>query len=339
MAALDGNLIEADGTYTVAVIPGHRYVFAAAGTFGGGSLAIKWLDARGNAVAFEDSPLTAAGTFAVYAPTPVVQLILSGATDPAITVSLASSPGVTREQLEQILGDSVVFSGIQLSDQSDTLLPSLKISGDQNGRMIIGTEDGNVEVGSSSRFRIDTARTIEAATIVAGNAYYSLGYFQLNPDEFALNQAFRITGTVGAQASSAYAGAASFGLRPEGATAAGFKEGAAIMGAGGSGGQSNWFPRVKLVAASSGTKLVAREYVTPGTGAIMSNVTRYHASDPSAIVVGATNTNTSALSVHGGEPSATGGTNRIEVYFYAPQDAGFAGIIETYARLKLELIA
>lgn len=89
MAALTSNKITANGTYDVATPPG-RYALGIGGTaFGSGSLAISWLDAAGNATAYDDSPLTANGGLEIIVPNAAgIRLVLSGATNPVITVSL-----------------------------------------------------------------------------------------------------------------------------------------------------------------------------------------------------------------------------------------------------------
>jgi len=93
-APLSGNKITSDGTYTVTTQPGQRYVFSASGTFGGGSLAIQWNDGT-TATAFANSPATAAETWTFTAPSKQVDLVLSGATDPSITIGLTLATGNT----------------------------------------------------------------------------------------------------------------------------------------------------------------------------------------------------------------------------------------------------
>lgn len=88
MAALTSNTITADGTYSLSTIPGQLYVFSVAGTFGSGSLAIKWIDPAGNATAFSTSPATSATTFTLRAPSAQVDLVLSGSTNPSLTIGL-----------------------------------------------------------------------------------------------------------------------------------------------------------------------------------------------------------------------------------------------------------
>lgn len=95
MPVLDGNRITADGTYTVATLPGKTYSFAASGDFGGGTLAVKWLDDEGNATAFPNVTLSAAGAFPFTAPSKTVALVVADATDPDIEVSVVvASAGV-----------------------------------------------------------------------------------------------------------------------------------------------------------------------------------------------------------------------------------------------------
>lgn len=100
-AALNGP-ITADGTYTVSTLPGKRYVFSAAGTFGSGTLAIKWNDGT-TATAFSNSPATAAETWTFTAPSRQVDLVLSGSTAADITVGISlvdgSSPVVSSEEI------------------------------------------------------------------------------------------------------------------------------------------------------------------------------------------------------------------------------------------------
>ncbi len=86
MSQLVGNIIIANGTYTVPILPG-RYALQAGGAFGGGSLAVSWQDAYGNTGAFPSSPLTAAGGFEFVTACATLSLTLSGATSPSITLS------------------------------------------------------------------------------------------------------------------------------------------------------------------------------------------------------------------------------------------------------------
>ena len=88
---LSGNVISANDTYTVKTIPGHRYIFSVSGNFGGGSLAIKWNDGT-SATAFGESPATAAETWGFSAPTAQVDLVLTGATAPSLTLGIVPAP-------------------------------------------------------------------------------------------------------------------------------------------------------------------------------------------------------------------------------------------------------
>ena len=89
-AALTSNKITADGTYTVPTLVGKRYVVAAAGTFGGGSLAFNWNNGI-TSTAYAGSPCGAATTFTFTAAATTAEFILTGATDPSITVTVALS--------------------------------------------------------------------------------------------------------------------------------------------------------------------------------------------------------------------------------------------------------
>jgi len=73
---------------SIQIIPGQYYSIGAAGTWGGGSLAIGWTDKAGNTVAFPDSPLSADGGFVFSAPTGTLTLTPTSVT--SITISLAN---------------------------------------------------------------------------------------------------------------------------------------------------------------------------------------------------------------------------------------------------------
>jgi len=85
-APLTGNKITEDGTYTVTTIPGARYVFAVSGDFGSGSLAINWNDGT-TSTAYANSPATAAETWTFTAAAKTLELVLTGSTDPDLTVT------------------------------------------------------------------------------------------------------------------------------------------------------------------------------------------------------------------------------------------------------------
>lgn len=91
-AALTGNTITANGTYTVPTYLGKRYVFAVSGDFGGGSLAINWSDGSVS-TAYSGSPATISKTFNFNAASTICELVLSGATAPSLTVSIALATG------------------------------------------------------------------------------------------------------------------------------------------------------------------------------------------------------------------------------------------------------
>jgi len=73
--------------------PGHSYAFAAAGTFGGGILTLKWSIDGTSFVPFNDGisdvALTAAGGREVIAPGRKVRATLAGATSPDVDIELS----------------------------------------------------------------------------------------------------------------------------------------------------------------------------------------------------------------------------------------------------------
>lgn len=85
----ENNPITSDGTYTLGGLEPHRYVIAAAGAFGGGSLAVNWSDGT-NSVPFDESPLTASGGFEASIPGNRLSFVLTGSTAPSITITATS---------------------------------------------------------------------------------------------------------------------------------------------------------------------------------------------------------------------------------------------------------
>lgn len=77
--------ISANGTTTVNV-PEGKYVIHVAGTWGSGTLSIKWYDGT-TAVEFPSGSLTANGLLEVSNGTGIIQFVLSGATNPSLKVS------------------------------------------------------------------------------------------------------------------------------------------------------------------------------------------------------------------------------------------------------------
>lgn len=75
--------------------PGRSYAFAASGTFGGGTLTLKWSIDGTTFVPFNDGvsdvALTAAGGREVIAPGRKVRVTLSGATSPDIDFEITRS--------------------------------------------------------------------------------------------------------------------------------------------------------------------------------------------------------------------------------------------------------
>ena len=80
--------VTANGTVTVSdLVPGGRYVAHAAGTYGGGTMTIKWSDGT-NDTAFPSGELTASGALEIIVPLSTVKFVLSGATNPSIIVGI-----------------------------------------------------------------------------------------------------------------------------------------------------------------------------------------------------------------------------------------------------------
>lgn len=83
------NIITADGTYDYRFPTETKLaVVTAAGEFGGGSLAISWVDAAGNAVEYPDSPLTEGGGFEALIPNNVISFDLDGSTSASIKITI-----------------------------------------------------------------------------------------------------------------------------------------------------------------------------------------------------------------------------------------------------------
>ena len=178
MPALDGNRIIADGTYTVATIPGQAYVFSASGDFGSGSLAIRWNDGT-NATAFAQSPATSAETWTITAPTRQVDLVLTGSTDPDIRISLApvdagsvtptavnlaiaADPAATGAALD---GATFPNATIQLADTSALTLPNGTLGGDGGGGAVLhdGLTEGGIPITTGTRRQGSWTGSVESA--------------------------------------------------------------------------------------------------------------------------------------------------------------------------------
>lgn len=79
--------ITANGTQKLSLAPG-EWAFQVAGTFGSGTLAIKWTDGE-NVVAYPDASFTAAGGVVVAVGAADVVIALSGATNPDLNLRVA----------------------------------------------------------------------------------------------------------------------------------------------------------------------------------------------------------------------------------------------------------
>lgn len=141
MAALTSNTITADGTYTVTTFPGMLYVLGLSGTFGSGTpgsatLTAKWVDDAGNATAFAGGAFTAAGTMTFRAPSNSVQLVLAGATDPVLVVSMPPVQGTGLGSAA--LADTGTGAGqVPVTGDYDTAGSSADVSGLVKSKMIV----------------------------------------------------------------------------------------------------------------------------------------------------------------------------------------------------------
>lgn len=90
MADLPANYtLTADGTYDFRFPTETKAaIVTAAGNFGGGSLAISWVDAEGNAVEYPDSPLTEGGGFEALIPNNIISFDLDGSTSASIKITI-----------------------------------------------------------------------------------------------------------------------------------------------------------------------------------------------------------------------------------------------------------
>lgn len=81
--------ITANGAHVVSVFPGFPYLVAASGDFGGGSLALEWLDEDGDATPLDISPATIGFAKKSESPSSRIRATLSGATAPDIELVIS----------------------------------------------------------------------------------------------------------------------------------------------------------------------------------------------------------------------------------------------------------
>lgn len=236
MAALTSNKITADGSYTIPTLAGQVYTFSVAGSFGGGSLAIKWIDAAGNSTAFSQSPVTAAASFAVRAPSDQVELVLTGSTSPLLTIGLTissqQSPPISSEIADLISGSAEATSLVDANKFAVIVSGALKWISWANIKSVFGLLTGN-NTWSGANTYTNSAHTINASNFSAPNATFNSEASVLNAGEmlrFLVDQPQLIEGhaitssgaSSGAGASSAASGIAKWGwLLTAGTTAAG----------------------------------------------------------------------------------------------------------------------
>tara|TARA_R110000851_G_scaffold93847_7_gene204337 strand:+ start:350 stop:640 length:291 start_codon:yes stop_codon:yes gene_type:complete len=78
------------GDYDFEMESGRKFVFSASGTFGGGTLTLKYI-IKGDEVDFESGVLSAAGGFEVMPPVDTLRITLAGASAPSIDIVLVDS--------------------------------------------------------------------------------------------------------------------------------------------------------------------------------------------------------------------------------------------------------
>ena len=194
-AALSGNKITANGTYTVSTEPGNRYIFSAAGDFGGGSLAVQWVDSSSTATAFGESPATAAETWGFSAPTRTVALVLTGATDPDITVGVALAPG-------NIINDpEAAFDAISSSFTGVIRMP-------ESGHPVFYTPSADTDAARFTAWKLahDALQTGETLITPPGDYYVSTNFINLKSATYVFQGSrFYIDGSTAAGGAGAYA--------------------------------------------------------------------------------------------------------------------------------------
>jgi hypothetical protein len=96
MAALPNPpLLVADGDYDIPNLPrGHKYLLTAKGTWGGGTLTVKFNNGQGAAFeAVDGGALTSALTeITITVPSDTLRLSLAGATAPSLQITLVHLP-------------------------------------------------------------------------------------------------------------------------------------------------------------------------------------------------------------------------------------------------------
>ena len=93
MAALTGNLISADGSYTVDTVPGHSYTVMVGGTFGGATVNFSVWNEMGVTIVIPTyGSTTSAAVFMFTAPGTKLVIDVSGSTSPSIKLSVNHIP-------------------------------------------------------------------------------------------------------------------------------------------------------------------------------------------------------------------------------------------------------
>lgn len=84
----DKTTITADGQYRIGTEQGESYLVAISGTFGSGTITLKFADTKtlDNWITFQDGAFTAAAEFTLIAPTNAILFDLAGSTTPSIKI-------------------------------------------------------------------------------------------------------------------------------------------------------------------------------------------------------------------------------------------------------------
>jgi hypothetical protein len=249
-----------------------------------------------------------------------------------ITTALKGAENDAAKIGTEYMPDDLEVDTLQLADQSSVVLAAGQVALDDNGRVIVGNGSKNQEVGSSSRFHVRNVIHVDTATVTGGATFQRIGVFKLRADEWVLGQRAMLIGSVGAVASSAYAGNAYVGVRPVGSTASGFRDSSNITGASGTAGITQFMAFVQFKAASAGSNIVIDEDVPADT--VLGIRTRYDSVSSAGVVTTASST-ASNLGANGNLPAVA---TDLEVYINLPQDAGFTGYVRAFADLELILL-
>jgi hypothetical protein len=207
------NKITANGSYSLQTYPGQTYVFAVSGNFGGGSLAVRWLEGA-TGTAYAGSPVTAATSLVFVAATTNAELVLSGATAPDLTVSVRLSDGsggslgigslgtgvvnalakpVGTAGSVQLYGDNLYPPAIILPDLTGLTAP-LNSVGMTNGKLAVG--DSLIPGGKIVSPRYFGTRQWTFGTQAKSAAFVKLFGIPISADKFVIGKNFTLQGKI-----------------------------------------------------------------------------------------------------------------------------------------------